>query len=108
MKSRLGTIENGSVESVIADRLTNVGTRLQGQMREAEAYIRREPRKAMLYAVLTGYVARALPVTLIATALVRAVFAALKPAALLFGAVKIWDLLHMAPSPKRREQAAAN
>ena len=107
MKSRLSSsFQSGeSVESLLSEQFSTVSNRLQERMHEAENFVRREPTKAVFYSVLAGYVLRILPVAFILGLFVRAFMLALRPAALLFGAAKVWEMVQ-SPVPQRRGRTA--
>jgi hypothetical protein len=60
-------------------------------LNDTENYVRANPTQALLYAVLAGYLLNRLPVARIATALVRLLYVALKPAVLVYGASKLYE-----------------
>src|SRR5437867_2371488 len=60
---------------------------------QTEQYVRKNPGQAMLYAFVAGYVLNRLPVTGIFRGLVRLSFFALKPAVLIYGATKLYEVL---------------
>src|SRR5690348_6384753 len=91
-----------SFEHLIQDQISNTRALIDDNVREAEAFVRRDPTKAILWAVGAGYLLRMLPVTAIINAFVRALLAMIRPAALLFGVAKVWDALQAAPQKSAR------
>jgi hypothetical protein len=90
-----------SMEALLADRLSAANATLRATLHETEEYVRHEPTKAVLWAMLAGYVIRMLPMAAITSALLRLAIAAVRPAALLFGVAKLWDACQ---GPRTREQ----
>lgn len=64
---------------------------ISAAVHEAKTYIRREPDKAVLWALAAGYVLRMLPLAAILNALVRLLLVTLRPAIVIFGATKVWE-----------------
>lgn len=60
-------------------------------MKDVAAYAQLQPGKALLWAAGGGYLLRILPLTGILGALIRVVVSLLKPAALVYGGIKIWQ-----------------
>jgi len=58
---------------------------------DVTSYAQRSPEKALLSALAGGYVLRMLPVTRILAGAIRLVLVLLKPAALIYGAAKLWQ-----------------
>jgi hypothetical protein len=58
---------------------------------QAEEYVRENPGQALLYAFVAGYVLNRLPLGGIVRGLVRLSFLALRPAALVYGASKLYQ-----------------
>ena len=58
---------------------------------ETEHYVREKPAQALIFAVVAGYLLNRLPVGRIASALLRLVYIALKPAVLVYGASKLYE-----------------
>lgn len=60
-------------------------------MSQTEEYVRANPTRSLLYGVAAGFIIDRLPVFRILGALVRLLLMALKPAALVYGATKIYQ-----------------
>ncbi len=60
-------------------------------VKDAVAYAQLEPEKALLWAAGGGYLLRMLPLTGILGALIRLSMSLLKPAALVYGGIKVWQ-----------------
>jgi hypothetical protein len=58
---------------------------------QAEEYVRENPGQALLYAFVAGYVLNRLPVGALLRGLVRLSFLAVRPAALVYGASRIYQ-----------------
>lgn len=87
-------------EGFIAANLTAVRTSLERSVKDAAAYAQLQPAKALLYAVGAGYLLRMLPLSGIVGALIRALLALVKPAALLYGAAKVWQKAQPLVAPR--------
>ncbi len=61
-------------------------------LHEVETYVRQNPGQAMLYAFVAGYVLNRLPVGGILRGLVRLSIFGLKPAMLIYGATKVYEM----------------
>jgi hypothetical protein len=60
---------------------------------QTEEYVRANPTRSLLYGVAAGFILDRLPVFGILRVLVRLLLAALKPALLIYGATKLYQLL---------------
>jgi hypothetical protein len=60
---------------------------------QTEKYVRANPGQALLYAFVAGYVLNRLPVGRVVGGLVRLSMFALKPAVLIYGATKVYEVL---------------
>ena len=91
-------------EAFIQDNFNNARAGLQQSMKDVVAYAQLQPEKALLWAAGGGYLLRMLPLTGILGALIRVLLALLKPAALVYGGVKVWQkaepFIAPRPSPK--------
>ncbi len=61
-------------------------------MSQTEDYVRANPTKALLYAAGAGFILDRLPIFRIFGALVRLLLMALKPAILIYGATKLYEI----------------
>ena len=61
-------------------------------MTQTEDYVRANPSKALLYGVASGFIIDRLPVFRIFGVLVRLLLMALKPAILIYGATKLYQI----------------
>ncbi len=78
-----------SLETAVAYNLERFYRIAQGKLQRAEAQVRKEPAKAMAYAVGAGYLLSLLHLGSISKALARLAAAALWPAVILYGAAKL-------------------
>jgi hypothetical protein len=62
-------------------------------MTQAEAFVREKPAQSLLIALLAGFILNRLPVGRLLSAAVRLVLFALKPALLVYGATKIYEVV---------------
>ncbi|CAN5281634.1 hypothetical protein BH20VER2_BH20VER2_01050 [soil metagenome] len=60
-------------------------------MEQTEEYVRENPTRAVMYAVVAGLVLDRLPVTRILSGVTRLSLMALKPAILIYGATKLYQ-----------------
>ncbi len=81
-----------TVEESICEKWDTVCSAANGHLRDGEAYVREEPLKAVGYALAIGYVLRMLPVLSILSAFAKFLLMLLKPAALVYGAAKAYEL----------------
>jgi hypothetical protein len=61
-------------------------------MTQTEDYVRANPSKALLYGVASGFIIDRLPVFRIFGVFVRLLLMALKPAILIYGATKLYQI----------------
>lgn len=85
--------ETRSVESRIGQFFNEAQETLRERCAECEAQVRKSPTQALLVAAGIGYVLNRLPLGTIVAALIRLILVLLRPAAILFCAVKVYDLL---------------
>lgn len=78
-------------EGFIAENFTAARAGVERSVKDATAYAQLQPEKALMWAVGAGYFLRMLPLMGIVGALVRVLLALLKPAALMYGAAKVWQ-----------------
>lgn len=90
-----------SIEEKIGHRLTEARTTMEQTLHEGEEYVRREPTRAILWAMGAGYLLRLLPIGAIFGALGGLFRAILRPAALFYVAAKGWEMVER--SSGRRE-----
>ncbi len=60
---------------------------------QTEDYVRANPTKSLLYGVAAGFILDRLPIFQILRALVRLLLMAVKPAILIYGATKLYEIL---------------
>ena len=89
----------GGVGSVLHD----AGDRLRQGFSQCEGQVRREPARAVFFAVVIGYLLRSLPIAQLLGGIARLFLALLRPAALLFAVMKV---LEVAQLRTRRAHAA--
>lgn len=78
-------------EAYLQDNLNHVWSRIERSRKDLLAYTELQPEKALLWAAGGGYLLRLLPLKGMLGTLIRTLFALLKPAALLYGGVKVWQ-----------------
>jgi hypothetical protein len=83
-----------TIEESISEKWSETRSTLDQYLRDGEEFVRAEPLKAVAYAAATGYVLRMLPVGTILGGLVSIVLAAVKPAALVYGAAKGYEIIN--------------
>ncbi|HEX8371441.1 MAG TPA: hypothetical protein VF585_01570 [Chthoniobacterales bacterium] len=81
-----------TIEQCVCERWDKITTATTQCVTDAEAYARQEPLKAIAYAAAGGYVLRILPVAAILGSVIRLVLMLLKPAALVYGAAKAYEV----------------
>ena len=79
-----------SPEQFIEGQLAALKTNVQCCLDDVAAHTQLHPHQSLLWALGTGYVLRVLPTTRILGGAVRLSVALLKPAALIYGAAKLW------------------
>jgi hypothetical protein len=77
----------GGVGSVFHE----AGDRLRQGLSQYEGQVRREPARAVFFALVIGYLLRSLPIAQLLGGIARLFLALLRPAALLFAAMKILE-----------------
>ncbi|HEY5894058.1 MAG TPA: hypothetical protein VIT91_12585 [Chthoniobacterales bacterium] len=82
------------LEDRLADFFNVTRETLRKRCDECEAFVRRSPTQSLLTAVGIGYILNKLPLVSIGVAIGRLVFALLRPAAILFCVIKIYDSLN--------------
>jgi len=85
--------ENSSLESSIKRTCQSLSESFAQCLRDFEDKVRSSPLAAVSLGVSVGYLLRFFPLTFIVGILVRLFLFALKPLILLFGAVKLFDLI---------------
>ncbi len=91
-----------TIEEYVCNKWNDVREVATTRLRNGESYVREEPLKAVAYAAAAGYVLRILPVGAMVRSLIRVVLFAVKPAALVYGAAKAYEVLarpNNAPTP---------
>ena len=81
-----------SPERFIEDKLLEVRGSTQVCLDELAGHARAHPHQALLSAVGVGYLLRVLPTTRLLRVVLRLVFALLKPAVLIYGVSKLWEV----------------
>ena len=67
-----------------------VKDRVETVVNETGDYVREKPTQSLLYAFAAGYILHRLPLVRVLAGLLRLLFAALKPAILVYGAAKLY------------------
>jgi hypothetical protein len=65
--------------------------RVETVVNETGEYVREKPTQSLVYAFAVGYVLNRLPLRLVCGGLIRLLLFALKPAALIYGAAKLYQ-----------------
>ncbi len=91
------------MEMLIGHHLDAAEATVKATVRDTEEYIRHEPLKAVLWAMLAGYLMRILPMTAIVGALLRLLLTILRPALFIFGVAKLWEALRSGSSREQPE-----
>ena len=84
---------NPTVEQCLCEKWSEVRSAATARFQEGENFVRQQPLQAVAMAAGMGYVLRILPLGSIVSSLVRVCLAALKPAALLYGAAKTYEIM---------------
>jgi hypothetical protein len=100
--------ENSSLESSIKQTFQNLSGSATECLQDFEERVRSSPLAAVALGVSVGYLLRFFPVTFIVSILVRLFLFSLKPLILIFGAVKLFELVRenrgeYSPSSEERE-----
>ncbi len=82
-----------SIEECVCNKWNDVSEAAMTRLRDGESYVREEPLKAVVYAAAAGYVLRILPVGAMVRSFIRVALFAVKPAALVYGAAKAYEVL---------------
>jgi hypothetical protein len=85
--------ENSSLESSLKQTFQNFSGSATECLQEFEDRVRSSPLAAVALGVSVGYLLRFFPVTFILTILIRLFLFSLKPLILIFGAVKLFELV---------------
>ena len=85
--------ENSSLESTIKETFQNLNESFAQCLQDFEERVRSSPLAAVSLGVSVGYLLRFFPITFILSALIRLFLFALKPLILVFGAVKLFELI---------------
>ena len=91
------------METLIGHRLDAAEATVKAPVRDTKQYIRHEPLKSVLWAMVAGYLMRILPMTTIVGALLRLLLTILRPALFLFGVAKLWEALRRESSREQPE-----
>lgn len=100
--------ENSSLESSIKQTVQNLSGSATECLQDFEDRVRSSPIAAVALGVSVGYLLRFFPLTFILSILVRLILFSLKPLILIFGAVKLFELVRQNrgeswPSSEERE-----
>ena len=82
----------GRSEDVVVRGFNYTKSQAEEVLHQVEKYVRQNPGQAMLYAFVAGYVLNRLPVGGILRGLVRLSIFGVKPAVLLYGATKVYEM----------------
>jgi hypothetical protein len=85
--------ENPSLESTIKQTFQNLNEALTQCLQDFEERVRSSPLAAVSLGVSVGYLLRFFPITFFLGVLIRLFLFALKPLILVFGAIKLFELI---------------
>src|SRR4051794_14017180 len=93
VESRLGVSENrlARPDQFLEESFANAQATVKQYVSDVVEETRRNPERALLWAVGAGYLLRLLPTTRILSGLLRVLFGFVKPAAFLYGMSKLWN-----------------
>lgn len=91
--SEISDSSQPTVEESICSKWSEARGALEGRLLDGENYVREEPLKAVAYAAAAGYVLRILPITAILRSFIRVILMALKPAIVVYGAAKAYEII---------------
>lgn len=92
-------------EGFIQDQFEQARAGVERSVKDVVAYAQLEPEKALLWAAGGGYLLRMLPVAGLLSALVRVLLSLLKPAALVYGGIKVWQKAEPFLTPRTPPQS---
>lgn len=81
-----------SPEQFVTDKFNELRANAQRQLADVEAHTQLHPHKTILLALGAGYALRILPTTRILAGVTRLALGLLKPAALVYGVSKLWQI----------------
>jgi hypothetical protein len=90
----------------VQETYANARAKAESCLEDAAVYTRRNPEKALLSALGTGYALRLLPTTRILGGVVRLSLALIKPAAVVYGVAKLWHMSQGSLSVQSSENSA--
>lgn len=82
----------GTSEDIVVRGINYTKGQFDEVLHQVEKYVRQNPGQAMLYAFVAGYVLNRMPVGGILRGLVRLSIFGVKPAVLLYGASKVYEM----------------
>jgi hypothetical protein len=82
----------GTSEDMVVRGFNYTKGQAEEVLHQVEKYVRQNPGQAMLYAFVAGYVLNRMPVGGILRGLVRLSIFGLKPAMLIYGATKVYEM----------------
>ncbi len=82
-----------TLEQQLCEKWNDMQIAALDRLREGEDYVRQNPLQSVAAAAAAGYVLRILPVGAIVRSLACLALSAVKPAALLYGAAKAYDMM---------------
>jgi hypothetical protein len=90
-----------SVDHAVTTGVERATSAIEEQVERTRAWTRESPMTALACAAAAGYVLRSLPLCALCGALVRLTLTLLRPAALIFGAVKLYEIVaHESSKPR--------
>jgi hypothetical protein len=90
----------------ITQAVSRARATVERSRQDLTAYTQLQPEKALLTALAAGYALRVLPTTRILSGLVHLILALLKPAALAYGAAKVWQKVQPSASSPSADTAS--
>jgi len=97
-----------SPEQFIADQLTGLKASAQRRLDDVGAQTQLHPHQTLLWALGTGYLLRMLPTTRILGGVTGLAVTLLKPAALFYGAAKVWQATQQSAAPRRQQEPSTH
>ena len=83
----------GTLEDGVASAFKSVRENASRRLESYESSVREDPTNSILWAAAAGYVLRILPITALFAFVLRLLLAMVKPAALIFGVYKLYQLV---------------
>ena len=92
LERNLTETSDRSPEKFVADKFNELRANAQRRLADVEAHTQLHPHQTILWALGAGYALRVFPTTRILTGVTRLAMSLLKPAALVYGVSKLWQI----------------